>query len=116
MKLKELQEIFPVIQKVYDNGVKDFQRRVDLVPAYKELKGWQDHITEEQQRIQREYGNEQGQIPQGALPEANQKFRKILEGEIPKPKKSLKFTIEEVKEADLSGSELALIYEDFIKE
>jgi len=115
MKIRKLNQQFPVIKKIYDNGIKDFDRKVELRHAFRELKELIEWAEEERKKIVQEYANENGQVPEAFQYEVSQKIEALFdtEDEVEKP---LKFNKEEVKKADLKGSEIELIYDDFVKE
>jgi hypothetical protein len=158
MKLKELQEIFPVIQKVYDSidqsakeekDDKDqqsaFQRGIDLIPAYRKLKEKYDLIESKRQELSEQMRKEKQEIDeqfknpdtgkveyriknspayQQKINELNEKlnreFNNYLETDTGKLSPPLKFKKKEVQKAKennrIKWTELALIYEDFVKE
>lgn len=119
MKLSELQKQFEIVQKIYDNGVKDFKRKWELRPAFKKLKDDVNFIEEEKKRLLTEYGNEKGQIPAGVQQEVNKEFYKVLNTDVDNEfNKYPKFTLEEIERADSSkeilSSEIALLDDRFI--
>ena len=120
MTLKDLQNQYEIVKKIYDNGVKDFQEKWNKRPAFQQLKKDYDYIEEERQRIVKEYGNEQGQVPQALQVKADQEFRKVLETDVSKNEKNYpKFSQQEIKQASESGkltsTEIATLDDAFIR-
>ena len=120
MTLKELQTQYQIVQKIFDNGVKDFQEKWNKRPAFQQLKKDYDYIEEERQRIVKEYGNEQGQVPQALQVKADKEFRKVLETDVSKNEKNYpKFSQEEIKQASenekLTSTEIATLDDAFIR-
>jgi hypothetical protein len=117
MRLKKLNQQFPAIEKVYNSGVKEFKRKLELRKGFKELKEILQQAGESQQEIVKEYADEKGQVPEGFQNEVNQKIQEIMDTEV-EMDHPLKFTEKEFEEAtkkDLTSSELADIYDEFSK-
>ncbi|MBS3777308.1 MAG: hypothetical protein KGY70_19095 [Bacteroidales bacterium] len=120
MKLKDLQNQYNIVQKIYDNGITDFQEKWNKRPAFQQLKKDVDYIEEERQRLLKEYANEQGQIPQSLQQTVDAEFRKVLETDVSKNEKNYpKFGEEEIKKASESGkltsTEIATLDDAFIR-
>lgn len=120
MKLKDLQNQYEIVQKIYDNGVRDFQEKWNMRPAFREMKKDADYIDEEKQRIMKEYGDENGQLPESKRVEAEKQFLKVLETDVSKNEKNYpKFSEEQIKKASESGkltsTEIATLDDAFIR-
>ncbi|MBS3789199.1 hypothetical protein KGY79_13520 [Candidatus Bipolaricaulota bacterium] len=114
MKIKQLKQQLPVVQKVYDS-IENFERKVDLRHAFKELRELDEWAEEERKKIIQEYANENGEIPPAVQYEVGQKIEKLFDTEV-EIEKPLTFKKEEIKKANLKGSELAMIYDDYVNE
>jgi|SRR6056297_504447 len=115
MKIRKLNQQFPIVKKVYDEGIKDFERKVQIRLAFRELKELLEWAEEEKKKLIQEYANESGEVPQALQYEVSQKIEALFDTE-PEIEAPLRFSKEEVKKADLKGSEIELIYDDFVKE
>ena len=154
MTRQELQQVFPVLEKIYkligktDEDKKDdkkqksaFQRQVDLIPAWRELKQTHDEIEEKRQELGTQLNEEKKKLDEefkdsktGEVSDKNpkyiqkfndiqgkynQEFNNWLAADIGKVGKSLKFTQDEVwnawKEGRVENTEIALIWEGFIR-
>jgi len=123
----------PVIVKVFDS-VKDFKRKLELMPSYKELKEVNEMYNTERQKIvdelierrnselEKEYErvnkNRKDKIkfekitrvPDNMMKELFEKLEPILDTEY-KMKKALKFTQKEIEASQINMSEMLLIEE-----
>jgi hypothetical protein len=118
MKIKQLNQKYPAIEKVYNSGVKEFKRKLELRKGFKELKEILQQAEESQQEIVKEYADESGKVPEGFQNEVNQEIQQIMDTEV-EVDHPLKFTEKEFEEAakkDLTSSELAEIYDEFSKD
>lgn len=133
MKLKTIVKAFlrkkdenVLILKVLDT-LKDFNRRLELKPAYRELKDAYDEYVKEQtnliKRLIQEYCDEENKtrdekldpekfegVPFTKMLEYTKKHDELLETEV-KIKKPLKFTIKEIEESKIVFSEMELLDE-----
>jgi predicted nucleic acid-binding Zn-ribbon protein len=115
MTIKDLNEKYLALKKVYDEGVEDFQRRLALKDAFNELRQKLKDADEELQRLEEKYKNGKGQIPPAAQYEYQKEVKELWNAEI-KLKERLTFSEEEFNRASdksLKGSELALIIDEF---
>jgi len=114
MKLKQLNEQYETVKKVYD-AIEDFQRKVDLRHGFKELKENKEYLTEQHRELLKQYADENGNVPQSLQFEVSGKVEELYDSEI-EFKNKLKFKEDDLKKAKLTGSEVALIYDDFVSE
>ena len=133
MKLKTIVNAFSqregenaLILKVLDT-LKDFNRRLELKPAYRELKDAYDEYVKEQTKIVtdsiKEYCDEENKtreeklipekitrVPMSKMEDYRKKVEALLETDI-KIKKPLKFTQKEIEESKIVFSEMELLDE-----
>ena len=113
MKVREVVNAFKGLTEVY-SSVDNFQRKWDLVPAYKEIKEVVQMHDEERNKLIKEFGNEKGQIYTDKIGLFNEKYESIISSEV-KLKHKLRFTKKEVEDSKILGPELTNIME-FISE
>ncbi len=106
MTVRKLIENFRTITKVYDS-IEKFQRKLDLVPAYNEMKEVVQMFEKEREKILTPLKKE-GKLPDSNLNEANEKIEPYLQQEV-ELKNNIKFTKEEAEKSKITGSELAAI-------
>jgi len=136
MKLKTIVKAFlqkkgenALILKVLDT-IKDFNRRLQLKPAYRELKDAYDEYAKEQtslvKELIKEYCDEENKtrgekldpekfegVPFSKMSEYTKRHNELLETEV--ETKPLKFTLKEIEESKIVFSEMDLL-DEFILE
>jgi len=112
MKLKTIILAFTGITQVFDS-IKDFSRKWELIGPYNELKSLIDLFEHERHNMVKDLFVD-GVMPKNSEYEANQRVNQLLLKEVQLQNKLL-FTMEEVQNSNIKGSELSNIM-DFIKQ
>ena len=110
----------PVIVKVFDS-IREFKRKLELLPSYKELKEINQAYNDERQKIVNELVERRNQenisakitaVPPDLLPELINRLGELLETDH-KVKRKLKFNQKEIEDSGINISEMLMI-EEFI--
>ena len=109
----------PVIVKVFDS-IENFKRKIELLPAYKEIKETHELFQEERKKIVTDILDKYNKgrkekvevVPREKMKEFIDRLDKLTDTECTL-KTKLKFTQEEIKKSGIKISEIELI-EEFI--
>lgn len=113
MKLRELNEAFPIVKEVFDS-IKEWQRVVDLSRPFKELKEQMEVIEDGRLRIVNTYAEkESGKIPDSLQKIADKEFIELLDSDI-ELKNPIKFKKEEVEKSGIKPSDYVKIMDSFV--
>ncbi len=108
MKLFNIYQNFDLIKKAYDNC--SYERVFQLLDGYNEIKERIKTADEKRQEIVKKFADEDGNIPDDKKEEADKEFRELMESEI-ELKHNLRFTQKDFEGSDITGSDIATLYE-----
>jgi hypothetical protein len=112
MKLKDVSKAFGAVTAVYDS-IENFQRKLELVPGYKEVKEAVNFHEEQRNKLIMDATDQNGQLPVEKQFALEQKILELNNTKY-KFKIPLKFTIKEVEDSKIKGSQLVMVFDDFI--